>query len=159
MGRKVIADNTEPEESNFKIPSEGEKLLQIVDVNPLKRPDGSDDEDIQIVNLELVGGEEEGLTLLQRININSNEKSFYYARLFLKAISEPYKGEFEIYPENWVGKQFYATIKHTKSKYGTKTYANIGEYNFTKVIEQYKPPVGSNNPGGITDPKDIQWQD
>lgn len=149
MGRKVTADENEPEQSNFKIPSEGEKLMQVSDLWEDKN-----DSDIQVVKCEVVGGDEEGLSLLQRININDQLKSFYYTRLFLKAIGEPYKGSFEISPENWIGKQFYCTVKHSQAN--NKTYANINEYNFTKVIEQYKPPV---NPGGVTDPKDIdiQW--
>lgn len=155
MKRHVNASNEEPTESNFKIPSEREHLLQIVEVNSLITPSG-EDENIQIVKLEVIGTEEEGLTLLSRININPEEKSFYFCRLFLKSISEPYKGEFDIDPDNWVGKQMYATIKHTKSKDGTKTYANINEYNFSKLVEQVKAPV-NNNPGGVKSPEEIIW--
>ena len=109
----------------------------------------------EMVKLEVVGGNEEGLTLLNRVNLNQDDKAFYFSRLFLKAIGEPYKGEFEIDTDSWIGKQFYATVKHTKSKDGTKTYANINEYNFDKKIEQkYKAPVGQ-----ITDPSEILWKD
>jgi hypothetical protein len=45
----------------------------------------------------------------------------------------------------------YAVVKHNGK------YANIDGYNFTKVIEQYKPPV--SNPGGVTDPKEIAWEE
>lgn len=156
MVKRVIVDNKEPEESNFKLPSEREHLMVITDVNPLVVPDGTDD-NIQIVNLEIVGGDEEGLTLLNRYNLDQNDKAFYYTRLFLKAIGEPYKGEFDIDPNRWLSKQFYATIKHTESK--GKTYANIGEYNFDKKIEQqYQSPVGEiKNPDGIKSPEEINW--
>lgn len=133
--RTYNTDENEPEASNFKIPSEKEHLFQVTDINPAVTPSGEDD-NIQVVKLEVVGGDEEGLTLLNRVKLDHNEKSFYFTRLFLKAIGEPYKGQFEIETDNWIGRQFYATVKHTKSKDGTKTYANIAEYNFDKKIEQ-----------------------
>lgn len=133
--RTYNTDENEPESSNFKIPSEKEHLFQVTDINPAVTPSGEDD-NIQVVKLEVVGGDEEGLTLLNRVKLDHNEKSFYFTRLFLKAIGEPYKGQFEIETDNWIGRQFYATVKHTKSKDGTKTYANIAEYNFDKKIEQ-----------------------
>lgn len=144
MKRSYSTDDTEPTESNFKIPSEKEHLLQVTDVNSLKDAGGREDENIQIVKLEVVGGDEEGLTLLNRCNLDQGEKAFYFTRLFLKAIGEPYKGAFELDIDHWCGRQFYATVKHAKSKEGTKTYANISEYNFDKVVEQYKAHVGDN---------------
>lgn len=154
MKRHVNAPNEEPTESNFKIPSCVEHLFQVTDVQPMVTPSGHDD-NIQRVSLEVIGGDEAGLTLLNRVNLNQDEKAFYFSRLFLKAIGEPYKGDFEIDTDAWIGRQFYATVKHTKSKDGTKTYANIGEYNFDKKIEQqYKAPVGQ-----VTEPNEIQWKD
>lgn len=133
---KRTAPEQEPEESNFKLPPEAEYLLQITDVNPVSTPSGHE-ENLYRVHLEIVSGEEKGTTLLHRVNTDDSEKAFYYCRLFLKAIGEPYKGEFDIDVDNWVGKQFYATIKHNGK------YANIDEYNFEKKIEnQYKKPVG-----------------
>lgn len=152
MKRNYNTEDKEPSESNFKIPSEKEHLFQVIDVNSLVTPSTTDD-NIQLVKLEVVGGEEEGLTLLNRVNLNSDWKGFYFTVLFLKAIGESYKGEFEIDTDRWLGRQFYATVKHTRSKDGTKTYANIDQYNFDKPIEQYKPPVES----GTIDPKDIAW--
>lgn len=152
MKRSYHTEDKEPE-SNFKLPSEGEYLFQVTDVNPLVEPSG-ENENIQIAKIEIIGGEFEGISILNRCNLLQDEKSFYFTRMFLKAIGEPYKGDFDIDPDRWVSRQFYATIKHTKSKDGTKTYANINEYNFDKVVEQ---PVKSINPGGITDPKDIAW--
>jgi len=153
--RSFNTDDQEPEASNFKIPSEKEHLFVVTDVQPAVTPSGHND-NIQVVHLEIVGGDEEGLTLLNRCNLNQEEKAFYFSRLFLKAIGEPYKGAFEIDTDAWIGRQFYATVKHTKSKDGTKTYANINEYNFDKKITQTTPNL---NPGGAKDAKDIQWQD
>ena len=78
---------------------------------------------------------------------------FYFARLFLKAIGESYKGDFYVETDRWIGRTFFAKVTH--AEYKGKKYANIGEYNFDKPVEQYKPPI-NNNPGGITDPKDIK---
>lgn len=131
--RHAQAPQEEPEQ--FERPSESEHLLQVTDVNPAMNPDGPSDH-IYSVKLEVVGGEDEGKTLLHRVNIDDSEKAFYYCRMFLKALQEPYKGEFDIDPDNWVGKQFYATVKHNGK------YANIEEYNFdNKVENQYKKPV------------------
>src|ERR1700741_3888237 len=141
MKRNYSTDDTEPTESNFKIPSEKEHCLTVTDVNPLVTPSGEDD-NIQIVKLEVVGGDEEGLTMLNRINLDQSQKSFYFARLFLKAIGEPYKGDFYVETDRWIGRTFYARVQHTESK--GKTYANIAEYNFDKPIEQYKSPVGQS---------------
>ena len=153
MKRTYNTDETEPEASNFKIPSEKEHLFQVVDVLPAKTPSGATNDDIQVAHLEIISGDEEGLTMLNRVNLNQEEKSFYFARLFLKAIGEPYKGQFDIETDRWIGRQFYATVKHTESK--GKTYANIGEYNFDKKIEQVFKPVGQT----VSDPKDIAWED
>lgn len=142
--RHVKADESEPTESNFPLPKECEHLFQVTD--------GWNDEkdsDIHVVKLEIVGGEDEGKTILQRVNTNDSLKSFYYTRLFLKSISEPYKGEFDINTDNFIGKQFYATIKINGK------YANISDYNFDKKIEQAYKPVG--NPDGVTKPEEIQW--
>lgn len=152
--RSYNTEDNEPEASNFKIPSEKEHCFQVVDVNPLVTPSG-EDQNIQIVKLEIVGGEEEGVSFLNRVNLDPDWKGFFFTRLFLKAIGEPYKGVFETDTDRWVGRQFYATVKHTQSKDRTKTYANIDEYNFEKPIEQYKAPAG--NTKQVTDPKDIQW--
>lgn len=155
MKRNYNTDDKEPEESNFKIPSEKEHLLQITDVNPLVEP-GGENHEIQVVKFEVVGGDEEGRTLLCRINLDQTNTAFYYSRLFLKAIGEPYKGQFEIETDRWIGRQCYATVTHGKSKDNSKTYANIKEYNFNKPVEQYKPPV-NNNPGVVTKPEEIVW--
>lgn len=155
MKKTFNMDNNEPTESNFKIPSEREHLFCVTDVNALVTPSG-EDQNIQIVKLEVIGGEEKGLTLLNRVNLDPDWKGFYFTRLFLKAIGEKYKGQVEIDTDRFIGRQFYAIVKHSSSKDGTKTYANIGEYNFEKKVEQvYQAPIGT----GAVDPKDIVWSD
>lgn len=136
MTRKVNAPDTEPEQQNFLLPSENiEHLLQVVDywpddINP----------DIIIARIEVVGGPEEGRSILHRVDTNDQSKGFYYTRMFLKALGESYKGAFVIEETNWPGKQFFARIVHNKSKDGSKTYANISEYNFDKLVAQVKQP-------------------
>lgn len=133
MARQANAPDTEPEESEYPIPSEKEHLLQVVD-----NWEDDSDPDVIITKIEVVGSDENGRSLLHRVNLNDQYKGFFYTRLFLKAIGENYKGSFKICEENWAGKQFYATIVHNKS--GGKTYANISEYNFDKKVEQFDAP-------------------
>lgn len=153
MKRTYSTDDTEPTESQFKLPAEKEHLFVVVDINPAITPSGEDD-NIQIVKLEIIGGDDNGLSILNRVNLNQDDKAFYFSRLFLKAIGEPYKGQFEIETDRWIGCQFYATIKHTKSKNGTKTYANINEYNFDKKVD---PVFQVKNPDGVTKPEEMVW--
>ncbi len=136
MVRHVNAPESEPEESNFKIPSQKEHLFQISDYSKDEK-----DENIIVVKCEVVGSDEEGLSILHRVNTDDQSKGFYFTRLFLKAIGEDYKGSFSIDESRWQAKQFYATVIHNKSKDGSKTYANIKEYNFEKKIEQQSKPV------------------
>src|SRR3990167_3633301 len=126
MKRNVSAPKNEPEESNFQLPSEKEHLLQVVD-----KWDDDKNSDVVITKIEVVGGEENGRSLLHRVNLSDREKGFYYTRLFLKAIGENYKGEFEINDDNFIGKQFYATVIHNGK------YANIDQYNFEKLVDQH----------------------
>lgn len=147
--------NEEPEQQAFDKPSEREHLFQVVEVythddNPFEK---GLPVDTVTVKLEVCGGEEEGRTILQRLNLDEEGKGFWATRIFLKAIGETYKGDsLEIDSDRWIGRQFYATVVHNGK------YANISEFNFDKVVEQYKPPV-NNNPGGVTEVKDIAWGD
>lgn len=135
MSRNVNAPETEPEESSFELPSENtEHLLQIVDYW-----DDKDDPNVIVTKLEVVCGDEEGRSLLHRVNQDDSSKEFYYTRCFLKAISEPYKGSFMIEERNWPGRQFYASVIHNKAKNG-KTYANIDQYNFEKMVDNSQVP-------------------
>ena len=154
MKRAYNTADKEPTESTFRIPSEKEHLFQVVDINPVNTPSGVND-DIQVVKLEIVGGEDEGLCILNRLKLNSDDKAFYFTTLFLKAIGEPYKGQFEIDTHNWLGRQLYATIKHTKSKDGTKTYANIDKYNFDKIVTQPTKTLSQKE----KTPEEIIWGD
>lgn len=140
MVRNVTAPDTEPEESNFPIPSEDkEHLFQVVDYK--ENNDGTIS-----AKLEVVGGDEEGRSILHRVNPDDTAKSFYYCRMFLKAIGQPYKGAIAIDETKWVGRQFYATVKHSGK------YANIDSYNFDKMVEQ---PVATGS--SEIKPEDIQW--
>ena len=144
--------DSEPEQKAFDLPSEKEHLFQVTDVfemanNPFK--DGLDSDTV-CAKCEVVGGEEEGRTLLQRMTLDEKGKGFWATRLFLKAIGEPYKGAgLEIDSDKFQGRQFYASVVHNGK------YANISEYNFDKKIEQvYKPPV---NPGNAKTAEEIAW--
>lgn len=146
MVRTTANGKDEPEQMSFELPSEKEHLFQVVDVDEDLDPDP----DIVYVKCEVVGGDEEGRSLLQRLSLDDGWKGFFATRLFLKAIGEQYKGEqFPIDSENWIGRQFFATVKHTKGK--EKTYANIDQYNFEKLVEQkiiQRPTQEKNDAGG-----------
>ena len=136
--RNAKSNNEEPEQKRFELPSEIEHLFQVVDVD--EEMDG--DPDVVFVKIEVSGGPEEGRTTLIRLSLDDSWKGFFATRLFLKAISEPYKGEdFPIDTDNWIGRQLRATIVHNKSKDGSKTYANIDEYNFDGIVKQEGVPT------------------
>ena len=127
--RTVSAPDTEPEQRTFELPSaDTEHRFQVVDM----WTDNSDS-NVIITKCEVAEGEELGRSLLHRVNQDSEWKGFFLTRLFLKAIGEPYKGEFTIDDDNWIGKEFYSTVTHNVGNNG-KTYANIDKYNFDKVI-------------------------
>lgn len=128
--RTVQMPDDEPEQRTFELPSEGEHQFQVVD----KWTDKTDD-NIIIVKLEVAEGEELGRSILHRVNLDSEWKGFFLTRLFLKAIGEPHKGEVEIDDDMWIGKCFYASVIHNVSANNGKTYANIDQFNFDKVVE------------------------
>jgi len=139
--------DSEPEQKKFELPSEKEHLFQVVDILFL-----DSDPDIVHAKIEVCGGEEEGRTILNRLRMNEDWKGFFATRLFLKAIGEEYKGKgFTINTDNWIGKQFYATVIHSKDE----KYANIDEYNYEKVIEQ--PTVSTSKPE--IKEEDIAWDE
>lgn len=133
----------EPNTKEFKIPSEKEHLFQVVDVFTFDSEFGEKlklNIDTVAVQCEVVGGEEEGLSLINRCSLDNNFKGFFATRLFLKAIGEQYKGNaLEIDTDRWVGRQFYATVVHNKGK-NDKIYANISNYNLDKIVEQLAIP-------------------
>lgn len=122
--RNVNAGDTEPEQKTFLLPSEKEHLFQITDIFTCEDEMGqklSLDENTVSVKCEVVG-EEEGRTLLQRLNLYEEGKGFFATRLFLKAIGEEYKGAISIDTDEWQDKQFHATVVHNGQ------YANIDKY-------------------------------
>jgi len=155
--RSVKGNNQEPEQMAFEMPSEKEHLLQVVDVFDCKT-DGNKfnlDTNTVLAKLEVVGGDEEGRSLLNRMNLDPDWKGFFATRLFLKAIGEPYKGEaFDIDTDYWIGRQFYATVIHNESK--GKVYANIGEYNFDKMVDNSGAPTKEQEQNI---PTEIAWDD
>lgn len=147
--RTYNLDDKEPEQQPaFEKPSEREHLFQVSDIftsesNPFKN---GLPVDTVAVKCEVVGGDEAGRTILQRLSLDENWKGFFATKLFLKAIDEPYKGAgTEIDTDNWQAHQFYATVVHNGD------YANIDAYNFDKKIDQAKKP-------SVSDPKEIQWE-
>lgn len=145
--RTYNLEDSEPTDKKFDMPSEREHLLQVVDVYTCEDETGRKlglDQDTVSTKCEVVGGAEEGRTLLVRASLDNNFSGFFATKLFLKAVGEPYKGEgILIDTDNWIGRQFYATVKHNGK------YANISEYNFDKKIEQKIKPNSS----------DINWND
>lgn len=156
--RTATASDQEPEQSSFEMPSEKEHLLQVVDVFDASY-DGNKfnlDENTVIAKLEVVGGDEEGRSLLNRCSLDDQWKGFFATRLFLKAIGEPYKGDnFSIDTDNWIGRQFYALVGHTEHK--GKMYAGIKEYNFDKMVDNSSAP--SSVAGDKVNPEEIAWDE
>lgn len=148
--RTASSPDSEPDQKVFVLPSEKEHLFQVVDFID------SDNPDIILTKLEVVGGEEEGRSLIQRVSLDDGWKGFFATRLFLKAIGEPYHGkDFPIDTDNWPGRQFYAIVIHNESK--GKTYANIKEYNFEKMVDNsnVKKSVKSNEK--VKSAEEIEW--
>jgi len=140
----------EPEQSSFEVPSEKEHLFQVADVfdsanAPEKMPL---DSETVVVKCEVVGGDEEGRTLLNRLTLDFNGKGFWATRLFLKAIDLPHKGEIEIDTDQWQGLEFYATVVHDGK------YANIGQFNFEKTVVQEPTDKVSTGPDA-----DVSWDE
>lgn len=157
--RNANAPDQEPEQASFEMPSEKEHLLQVVDIFDQNTDANKFDLDANTVlaKCEVVGGEEEGRSLLNRMSLDDGWKGFFATRLFLKAIGEPYKGkDFPIDTDNWVGRQFYATIVHNESK--GKKYANIKEFNFEKMVDNSGAPTKVQEQAE-TNPDNIAWDE
>lgn len=155
--RTAKGNDQEPEQKQFDLPSEKEHLFQVVDVYDSTNSPGNMDLDADTVcaKLEVVGGSEEGRTMLNRMTLDDNGKGFWATKLFLKAISEPYKGEeFPIDTDNWQARQFYATVVHNGK------YANIKKFNFEKLIDQATPKSDLQQDTGHKEPEEeIQWDE
>ena len=132
MSMHFKTEDKEPTQANFALPSEGEHLLQVVEIMYEMSTDA-----YATVKLEIaeVDSDELGVSMLHRVSFNQEWNGFFMTQLFLKAIGEPYKGEFDIDTNNWAGKRFYATIKHNEGKNG-RTYANIDKFNFDKKVPE-----------------------
>lgn len=135
--RSYNLPDDEPENKKFDLPSEKEHLFKVVavyDENSEMAVKLKIDSDTVYAKCEVVGGDEEGRTLLQRCSLDENWKGFFLTRLFLKAIGEQYKGNgLEIDTDRWIGRQFYATVIHNGK------FANIDTYNFEKKVEDVAP--------------------
>lgn len=152
MKRTVNFDQNEPEQQpKFEKPSEREHLFQVTDIftnedemgRKLKLPDNA-----VSVKCEVIGGDEAGRTLLQRLTLDDQHKGFFATRIFLKALGQDYKGTIVIDTDLWCGLQFYATVVHNGD------YANIKEYNFDKLVPNN---TGIKSPSSGKD--DIAWEE
>lgn len=142
----------EPEQKRFERPSEGEHFFQIVDVYTCEDEMGAKlglDDDTVVAKCEVCGGSEEGRSLLIWASLDVNLKGFFATRLLLKAIGEEYKGKVDIDTDNWIGKQFYASVIHNGQ------YANVDFYVDEKnpvrpeevAWDEEEPPAKSGKKG------------
>lgn len=147
-----LPDNEPEEQGSFDLPSEREHLFQVTDIytadDEMGRKLKLDDNTVS-VKCEVVGGDEAGRTLLQRLSLDQTWKGFFATRLFLKATGQDYKGDINIDTDMWCGLQFYATVVHNGK------YANIKEYNFGKKIDQAVNAERS----AVAKPEDIAWEE
>lgn len=151
--RTLNLPQEEPEIAKFQKPSEKEHLFQVVDIYEYDSEMGRKlklTEDDVSVKCEVVGGEEAGRTLLQRLTLNESSKGFWATRIFLKALGEDYKGVITIDTDMWSGLQFYATVVHSGD------FANIDRFNFDKKIDQRRKSEATVQ---VDDPKKILWED
>ena len=151
--RHVNMPDSEPEAKKFDLPSQREHLLQVIEVyTPDDNPFTNGlPKDIVSAKCEVVGGEEEGRSLLQRMTLDDNGKGFWATRLFLKAIGEPHKGnDIEIDTDRWIGRQFFATVIHNGN------YANIDQYNFEKSLKLDQVRL---EPTPKTKSEDVAWDE
>ena len=138
--RSVNTPDTDPTQKTFDLPSPKEHLFQVSDIFTCEDEMGAKlglDENTVSVKCEVVGGNEEGRTLLNRLSLDPDWKGFFATRLFLKAVNLPHKGQIDIDTDDWQGLQFYATVVHKDG------FANIKAYNFDKIVEEVdnKPDV------------------
>jgi hypothetical protein len=148
--RRMNIDSNEPEQKKFESPSQGEHLMQVVDVFDSTNAPGKMvlDENTVCVKLEVAIGDELGRTMLQRLSLDPTWRGFFATRLFLKAIGEEYKGNIEIDTDRWIGRQAYVNVVHNGH------YANVADYNFEKSAK-----LSQVNPGGVSNPADVKWDE
>lgn len=155
--RTVNAPDTEPDQKSFPVPSEGEHLFQIVDVYDYTSEMGAKlslDPDTVSAKAEVVGGSEEGRSLLIRASLDENWKGFFFTRLLLKAIGLPHKGKIDIDTDEWVGRQFFGEVVHDGK------YANIDKFNFDKMIDNSNAPSAEDKDRQAKiDSNEIAWDE
>lgn len=144
--RNMNCSDDEPQGKTFELPSVGIHSFRVVDVK-----ENENDPNLVLVKLEVCDGAEMGRSILHRVNLDVDFKGFFFTRLFLKAIGEQYKGSFDVDTDMWLGKVFSATIKHSKSADGTKTYANIDKFEFDVVATVGEPTT--------KEPEEVAWQE
>lgn len=150
MVKRTASAKDEPEQQSFELPTEKDHLFQVVDIDE----ELDSDPDIVFVKCEVVGGEEEGRSLMIRLSLDDKFKGFFATRLFLKSIGCEYKGDnFPIWTDEWPGRQFYATVVHNKGK-NDKTYANIAEYNFEKMVDNSNAVIPATPP---STEEEVSW--
>ncbi len=148
MVRKTATAENEPEESNYEHPSEGEHLFQVVDI----LENISTDPDIVHAKLEVVGGGEEGRSILNRCCLDDSSKAFYFTRMFLKVLGCEYKGtDFPIDSDEWIGRQAYGRVEHDGK------YANVVEWNFDKIVEKAVSELQKDT--GHKEPEEVAWDE
>jgi len=151
--KSINCSSEEPEQKKFELPSEGEKLFQVVDLIPDKN-----NPNIIAVKLEVADGSEMGRSILHRVNLDEKWAGFFATRLFLKALKQPYKGDIEIDSDMWIGLCFYASIVHNVSEKNGKTYANIDSYNFDKEVKQFNENIDLERQKKI-DNNELAWDE
>ena len=130
------------ETPKFRITSEGEHKFQIVDIF-------SESEEKIVIKCESLS---EATSILYSVNISPDSKFYWLAKIFLKAIGEPYQGEIMIDTDAWIGRQFKGKVVHTTK--GDKTYANIREVSPTGEAQ----PAKNVNPNEVKTPEEIVWE-
>lgn len=133
------------DERTYKLVSEGEKKFQITDIY-------KEDETEITVKAEVISDVDRGETMFHRVSNDPSNKFFWLTKLFLKCVGCAYEGDVTIDTDEFIGRQFWGEVKHSKGNDG-KTYANIRKLIFMDEAQ----PVKSVNPGGVVDPEQIQW--
>lgn len=150
--RSGNAGENEPDQKTFSLPSEREHLLQVVDFID------QDDPNVVQMKIEVVGGEENGRSMLHRLTLDFDAKGFFATRLFLKAIGEPYKGAIDLDTDFWIGRQFYAEVVHNIGN-NKKVFANIATYNFDKQVEHPHASTTAARDNPIKPTDQVAWDD
>jgi hypothetical protein len=144
--RNMNCSDEEPQNKTFELPSVGLHSFRVVDVK-----ENENDPNLVLVKLEVCDGAEMGRSILHRVNLDTEFKGFFFTRLFLKALAEPYKGSFDVDSDMWLGKTFSATIKHSLSADKTKTYANLDKFEFD-IPATVGTPFAEQ-------PKEVAWEE